>query len=313
MKTILVTGGAGFIGSHLCKKLVAAGNKVICADNLFTGSKNNIIDLLPNPNFEFILYDITSPLELEVEQIFNLACPASPVYYQRDPIKTIKTSILGALNMLELARKNHARILQASTSEVYGNPDIHPQTEVYHGNVNIIGPRSCYDEGKRAAETLFFDYNRQYQVDIRVLRIFNTYGPYMQCNDGRVISNFVLQALQNQNITIYGDGKQTRSFCFVDDLVKGMIEVMNCEDSEMTGPFNIGNPQEISMLSLSETIISLAGSSSGIIHKPLPVDDPVRRKPDIRLIGEKIGWKPEISLEEGLSRTIAYFKALSDF
>jgi len=307
-KKVLVTGGAGFIGSHLCRKLLEMNFEVVCVDNLFTGSKDNIVELMSNPYFEFIRHDITNPLYLEVDQIYNLACPASPIHYQYDPIKTTKTSVLGALNMLGLAKRTGARILQASTSEVYGDPTIHPQVEEYHGNVNPIGPRSCYDEGKRVAETLFFDYKRQHGVDIRVLRIFNTYGPFMSYDDGRVVSNFIIQALKGKDITIYGEGTQTRSFCYVDDLVKGMIAVMNNDNSEFTGPFNIGNPTEVSMLDLANKIIEMTGSHSKISYKELPADDPVRRKPDITLIKNSIGWEPTISLDEGLSKTIAYFK-----
>lgn len=309
-KKILVTGGAGFIGTHLCRYLLDMGNEVICADNLFTGRKDNIVDLLLNPYFEFIRHDITKPLYLEVDQIYNLACPASPVHYQYDPIKTAKTSFLGAMNMLGLAKRAGAVILQASTSEIYGNPDVHPQHEKYHGNVNPIGPRSCYDEGKRIAETLFFDYHRQHNVNIRVLRIFNTYGPVMSCGDGRVVSNFIVRALKNEDIEIYGDGNQTRSFCYVDDLISGMAAVMNHNSDNITGPFNIGNPVEISMLELADKIIRLTGSSSKLAFKPLPVDDPVRRKPDISCIKEATGWQPTISIEEGLSRTIEYFRRL---
>jgi len=309
-KKILVTGGAGFIGSHLCKELLKQDDEVICVDNLFTGNKKNIVELLKNPYFEFIRHDITNPLSIEVDQIYNLACPASPIHYQYDPIKTTKTSVLGALNMLGLAKRTKARILQASTSEVYGNPEIHPQIETYHGNVNPIGTRSCYDEGKRVAETLFFDYHRQHSVDIRVLRIFNTYGPNMSLNDGRVVSNFIVQALQNKNITIYGDGHQTRSFCYVNDIVAGMIVTMNKERDELTGPFNIGNPIEVSMNELAEMIIELTHSFSKISHQPLPMDDPIRRKPDIGLIKKEIGWEPQIDLRNGLKKTIVYFERI---
>lgn len=309
-KKVLVTGGAGFIGSHLCRKILELNAEVICADNLFTGSKDNIVELMDNPYFEFIRHDITNPLYIEIDQIYNLACPASPIHYQYDPIKTTKTSVLGALNMLGLAKRTGARILQASTSEVYGDPTIHPQVEQYHGNVNPIGPRSCYDEGKRVAETLFFDYKRQHGVDIRVLRIFNTYGPYMSYDDGRVVSNFIIQALKGKDITIYGDGMQTRSFCYVDDLINGMIAVMNNDNLEFTGPFNIGNPVEVSMLELAKTIIKMTGSTSKIAYKELPADDPVRRKPDISLINKCIGWEPTVSLEVGLSKTIDYLKSI---
>ncbi len=308
MKRILVTGGAGFLGSHLCERLLSEGNDVICVDNLFTGSKENIRHLLNNPYFEFIRHDITEPLFLEVDEVYNLACPASPPYYQSDPIKTAKTSVYGAMNMLGLAKRVNARILQASTSEVYGDPDVHPQPETYRGNVNPIGIRSCYDEGKRMAETLFFDYYRREKVDIRIVRIFNTYGPRMKPNDGRVVSNFIIQALKNEDITIYGDGKQTRSFCFVDDLINGMIKMMNSEN--FTGPVNIGNPGEFTMLSLAEKVIELTGSKSKIKYMPLPEDDPKQRRPIIDLAREKLGWEPEVSLEEGLKRTIAYFRTI---
>lgn len=306
MKRVLVTGGAGFLGSHLCDRLIKEGNDVICADNLFTGSKDNIRHLLSNPYFEFIRHDITEPLYVEVDQIYNLACPASPVHYQYNPIKTAKTSIHGALNMLGLAKRVKARILQASTSEVYGDPEIHPQPETYRGCVNPIGLRSCYDEGKRMAETLFFDYYRQHQVDIRVIRIFNTYGPRMNQNDGRVVSNFIVQALKNQNITIYGDGTQTRSFCYVDDLIDGMIRMMNCED--FIGPVNIGNPGEFTMLELAQKIIAMTGSKSKLVFEPLPSDDPTQRQPVIDLAKIKLGWSPAIDLDEGLEKTIEYFK-----
>lgn len=306
MKRVLVTGGAGFLGSHLCDRLIQEGNDVICADNLFTGSKDNIRHLLSNPYFEFIRHDITEPLYVEVDQIYNLACPASPVHYQYNPIKTAKTSIHGALNMLGLAKRVKARILQASTSEVYGDPEIHPQPETYRGCVNPIGLRSCYDEGKRMAETLFFDYHRQHQVDIRVIRIFNTYGPRMNQNDGRVVSNFIVQALKGQDITIYGDGTQTRSFCYVDDLIDGMIRMMNCED--FIGPVNIGNPGEFTMLELAQKIIAMTGSKSKLIFEPLPSDDPAQRQPVIDLAKTRLGWSPTIDLDEGLEKTIEYFK-----
>lgn len=306
MKRVLVTGGAGFLGSHLCDRLIQEGNDVICADNLFTGSKDNIRHLLSNPYFEFIRHDITEPLYVEVDQIYNLACPASPVHYQYNPIKTAKTSIHGALNMLGLAKRVKARILQASTSEVYGDPEIHPQPETYRGCVNPIGLRSCYDEGKRMAETLFFDYHRQHQVDIRVIRIFNTYGPRMNQNDGRVVSNFIVQALKGQDITIYGDGTQTRSFCYVDDLIDGMIRMMNCED--FIGPVNIGNPGEFTMLELAQKIIAMTGSKSKLVFEPLPSDDPAQRQPVIDLAKAKLGWSPTIDLDEGLKKTIEYFK-----
>lgn len=306
MKRVLVTGGAGFLGSHLCDRLIGEGNDVICVDNLFTGSKDNIRHLLSNPYFEFIRHDITEPLYVEVDQIYNLACPASPVHYQYNPIKTAKTSIHGALNMLGLAKRVKARILQASTSEVYGDPEVHPQPETYRGCVNPIGLRSCYDEGKRMAETLFFDYYRQHQVDIRVVRIFNTYGPRMNQNDGRVVSNFIVQALKGQDITIYGDGMQTRSFCYVDDLIDGVIRMMNCEG--FVGPVNIGNPGEFTMLELAQKIITMTDSKSKLVFEPLPSDDPTQRQPVIDLAKEKLGWNPTIDLNAGLEKTIAYFK-----
>ena len=308
-KRILVTGGAGFIGSHLCKRLVEEGNDVICLDNFFTGSKGNIEGLLDYHNFELIRHDVTEPILLEVDQIYNLACPASPVHYQYNPVKTIKTSVLGATNMLGLAKRVKARILQASTSEVYGNPAVHPQPEEYWGNVNPIGIRSCYDEGKRVAETLFFDYHRQNNVDIKVIRIFNTYGPNMNQNDGRVVSNFIVQALKGKDITIYGDGTQTRSFCYVDDLVEGMIRMMNSREG-FTGPVNLGNPGEFTMLELAEKVISLTGSSSKIIHQLLPQDDPTQRKPVIDLAKKELGWEPTIALDEGLVNTIDYFSVV---
>ncbi len=304
---ILVTGGAGFLGSHLCEKLLDQGNDVICLDNLFTGSKDNIRHLMDNNYFEFIRHDITQPIYLEVDQIYNLACPASPIHYQHDPIATGKTSVMGALHTLGLAKRCHARILQASTSEVYGDPEIHPQPEDYRGCVNPIGPRSCYDEGKRMAETLFFDYHRQHGVDIKVIRIFNTYGPRMSAHDGRVVSNFIVQALNNEDITIYGDGKQTRSFCYVDDLIDGMIKMMNSRDG-FTGPVNIGNPGEFTMLELAELVIKLAGSDSKIVYRPLPQDDPMQRKPVIDLAKKELDWEPTIGLEEVLERTIEYFR-----
>lgn len=309
MKRILVTGGAGFIGSHLCKRLVESGDEVICADNLFTGSKKNILPLLSHDNFEFIRHDVIKELIVEVDQIYNLACPASPVHYQYNPIKTIKTSVMGAINMLGLAKRVNARILQASTSEVYGNPQVHPQPEEYWGSVNPIGIRSCYDEGKRAAETLFFDYHRQNGVDIKVIRIFNTYGPNMNANDGRVVSNFIVQALKGEDITIYGDGTQTRSFCYVDDLVEGMVRMMNSRDG-FTGPVNLGNPGEFTMLELAEKVIELTGSGSGIVHKPLPQDDPAQRKPVIELAKKELDWEPVVRLDEGLKKTIEYFKKI---
>ena len=304
-KRILVTGGAGFLGSHLCDRLIEQGNDVICIDNLFTGSKDNIRHLMGNPYFEFIRHDVTEPIYVEVDQIYNLACPASPIHYQYDPIKTGKTSVLGALHTLGLAKRVHARILQASTSEVYGDPEIHPQPESYRGCVNPIGIRSCYDEGKRMAETLFFDYHRQHQVDIKVIRIFNTYGPRMNTHDGRVVSNFIVQALKNENITIYGSGEQTRSFCYVDDLIEGMIRMMNSRDG-FTGPVNIGNPGEFTMLELAQKIIDLTGSSSKIVFEPLPQDDPMQRRPVIDLAKKELSWEPTVNLEEGLKKTIAY-------
>jgi UDP-glucuronate decarboxylase len=304
-----VSGGAGFIGSHLCKRLLEGGDEVICVDNLFTGRKENIRGLLSDSNFEFIRHDITLPLYVEADKIYNLACPASPPAYQYNPIKTIKANVLGSINMLGLARRVKARILQASTSEVYGDPAVHPQTEGYFGNVNPIGIRSCYDEGKRVAETLFFDYHRQNNVDIKVMRIFNTYGPHMSPDDGRVVSNFIVQALKGEDITIYGDGRQTRSFCYVDDLVDGMIRLMESEKG-FTGPCNIGNPGEFTMLELAEKVIERTGSKSKLIFKPLPQDDPNRRKPDISLAKEKLGWEPKTGIDEGLQKTIEYFKGI---
>lgn len=310
MKQILITGGAGFIGSHLCTRLLDEGNEVICLDNYFTGNKTNVIPLLKNPRFELVRHDISFPYFAEVDEIYNLACPASPIYYQMDPIQTIKTSVLGAVNMLGLAKRTNAKILQASTSEVYGDPVVHPQVESYWGNVNPIGPRSCYDEGKRCAETLFMDYHRQSKLKIKIIRIFNTYGPNMSVNDGRVVSNFIMQALQNKDITIYGDGKQTRSFQYVDDLIEGMVRMMNSPD-DFIGPVNIGNPGEFSMNELAKHVIRLTNSSSKIVYRPLPCDDPKQRKPDISLAKEKLsGWEPSIPLEEGLTRTIHYFKSL---
>lgn len=306
---ILVTGGAGFLGSHLCERLLAQGHYVICLDNYFTGQKRNVFHLLGNPSFEVVRHDLVNPIFLEVDQIYNLACPASPVHYQYNPVKTTKTSVMGAIHMLGLAKRVKARILQASTSEVYGDPSVHPQTESYWGNVNTIGLRACYDEGKRCAETLFFDYHRQNKVNIRVVRIFNTYGPRMHPNDGRVISNFIMQALRNEPVTIFGDGLQTRSFCYVDDMVEGIVRMMNGPD-EFVGPVNLGNPGEYSMLELAESIIRLTGSKSGIEFKPLPMDDPRRRQPDIRLAKEKLGWEPVVELQEGLQKTIAYFREI---
>jgi len=310
-KRILVTGGAGFIGSHLCKRLVEEGNDVLCVDNFFTGAKKNVENLLDYHNFELIRHDVTKELLVEVDQIYNLACPASPVHYQFNPVKTVQTSVMGAINMLEIAKCVKARILQASTSEVYGNPIVHPQPEEYWGNVNPIGVRSCYDEGKRVAETLFFDYHRQNGVDIKVIRIFNTYGPNMAADDGRVVSNFIVQALTGKDITIFGDGMQTRSFCYVDDLVEGMIRMMNSRDG-FTGPVNLGNPGEFTMLELAEKVIQLTGSKSKIVYKPLPQDDPTQRKPIIDLAKKELAWEPKIPLEEGLKRTIAYFEKLGD-
>lgn len=309
MNRVLVTGGAGFLGSHLCERLLKEGHDVICVDNLFTGRKDNIRHLMTNPYFEFIRHDVTEPLYVEVDQIYNLACPASPIHYQYDPIKTARTSVIGATNMLGLAKRVHARILQASTSEVYGDPEIHPQPESYRGCVNPIGIRSCYDEGKRMAETLFFDYHRQCNVDIKVMRIFNTYGPRMHPNDGRVVSNFIVQALKGDDVTIYGDGKQTRSFCYVDDLIEGMYRLMNSRDG-FTGPVNIGNPGEFTMLELAEKIIKLTGSNSKIVFKELPQDDPMQRKPVIELAKKELNWEPHITLEEGLDKTINYFKRI---
>lgn len=306
----LVTGGAGFLGSHLCDRLIKEGNDVICVDNLFTGKKDNIRHLIGNPYFEFIRHDVTQPLFVECDQIYNLACPASPIWYQRDPIYTIKTSFYGAMNALGLAKRTGARILQASTSEVYGDPSVTPQPESYRGNVNTIGPRSCYDEGKRAAETLFFDYHRQHNVDIKVMRIFNTYGPRMDVNDGRVVSNFIVQALNNQDITIYGDGSQTRSFCYVDDLIEGMVRLMNSR-GDFTGPVNVGNPHEYSIKELAELIIRLTESNSKLVYEKLPADDPTNRRPDISVACRELdNWKPTIEIEEGLIKTIDYFKSL---
>jgi len=303
---VLVTGGAGFIGSHLCDRLLADGNDVICVDNLFTGSKDNIRHLLENPYFEFIRHDVTQPLFVECDQIYNLACPASPKWYQKDPIYTFQTSVYGAMNCLGLAKRTGARILQASTSEIYGDPNIHPQPESYWGNVNTIGIRSCYDEGKRAAETLFFDYHRKHDVDIKVMRIFNTYGPRMDIGDGRVVSNFIVQALRGEDITIYGEGNQTRSFCYVDDLIEGMVRLMNSRDG-FTGPVNIGNPGEFTIKELAEIVIELTGTGSKLVYEPLPSDDPTHRKPLIDLAKKELNWEPHIQLREGLKRTIEYF------
>ena len=306
-KRVLVTGGAGFIGSHLCEKLLERECEVLCLDNFFTGRKANILPLLDNPYFELVRHDVDFSIFLEVDEIYNLACPASPVHYQYNPVKTVKTNVMGSINMLGLAKRVNAKILQASTSEVYGDPIVHPQTEDYWGNVNPIGLRSCYDEGKRCAETLFFDYHRQSSVNIRVVRIFNTYGPRMHENDGRVVSNFIVQALQNNDITIYGEGQQTRSFCYVDDLVRGLIAMME-QDSGFIGPVNLGNPSEITIKTLAEKVIELTGSKSKIIYCPLPQDDPVKRKPNISLAKEKLSWEPAIDLETGLDKTIGYFK-----
>jgi UDP-glucuronate decarboxylase len=306
-KRILVTGGAGFVGSHLCERLIADGHEVLSVDNYFTGRKENVAALLASPRFEAMRHDVTLPLYVEVDEIYNLACPASPIHYQHDPVQTTKTSVLGAINMLGLAKRMRARILQASTSEVYGDPTVHPQPESYRGNVNPLGPRACYDEGKRCAETLFFDYSRQHRTRIKVVRIFNTYGPRMHPNDGRVVSNFIVQALRGHDITLHGDGRQTRAFCFVDDLVEGLVRVMATPD-HVTGPINLGNPHEISVRGLAETILRLTGSRSRIFFRPLPQDDPMQRCPDITLAGELLnGWAPTVPLDEGLGRTIAYF------
>jgi len=314
-KRILVTGGAGFLGSHLIERLLDRGDEVVCVDNLFTGAKRNIEHILDNPRFEFARHDVTFPLYVEVDQIYNLACPASPIHYQHDPVQTTKTSVHGAINMLGLAKRLKARIFQASTSEVYGDPSMHPQREEYWGNVNPIGPRSCYDEGKRCAETLFFDYHRQHKLDIRVARIFNTYGPRMHPNDGRVVSNFIVQALRNEDITLYGDGDQTRSFCYVDDLIEGFLRFMDLPAGEsgtpgFPGPINLGNPGEFTIRQLAEKVVELTGSSSKMIYLPLPSDDPKQRQPDISVAREKLGWEPTIKLEEGLKRTIAYFDSI---
>jgi UDP-glucuronate decarboxylase len=305
-KRILVTGGAGFIGSHLCERLLEKGNEVVCLDNFFTGSKDNIKNLFGDYRFEFIRHDLVNPILLEVDQIYNLACPASPVHYQYNPVKTVKTNVMGTLNMLGLAKRVAARILQASTSEIYGNPEMHPQPENYWGNVNCIGLRSCYDEGKRVAETLMMDYHRQNQVDIRIVRIFNTYGPRMALNDGRVMSNFIIQALRGEALTIYGDGSHTRSFCYISDMVRGMIAMMERDD--FIGPVNLGNPHEISISELAESIIEITGTTAGVEYHPLPPDDPVKRCPDIGLAREKLNWAPEIDFKTGLSQTIEYFK-----
>lgn len=309
VQRVLVTGGAGFLGSHLCDRLIADGHDVICADNFYTGSRANITHLLGNPRFELLRHDVTFPLYVEVDRIYNLACPASPVHYQRDPVQTTKTSVHGAINMLGLAKRLHARILQASTSEVYGDPEVHPQTEDYWGRVNPIGPRACYDEGKRCAETLFFDYHRQHQLDIKVMRIFISYGPRMQPDDGRVVSNFIVQALKGEPITIYGDGTQTRSFCYVDDLIEGMLRLMET-GPDFPGPVNVGNPGEFTMRELAETVIRLTGSPSELVFLQRPPDDPRQRRPDIQVAREKLGWQPTVDLEAGITRTIAYFRTL---
>jgi len=308
-KRILVTGGAGFLGSHLCERLLLQGHDVLCVDNFYTGTKGNVVHLLPNPHFELLRHDVTFPLYLEVDEIYNLACPASPIHYQHDPVQTTKTSVHGAINMLGLAKRTKAKILQASTSEVYGDPKMHPQSEDYWGHVNPIGIRSCYDEGKRCAETLFFDYRRQHNLRIKVARIFNTYGPRMHPNDGRVVSNFIVQALKNEPITVYGDGNQTRSFCYVDDLIEGLIILMNSPD-EFTGPVNLGNPVEFTILELAQRVTALTGSKSEIIFKSIPSDDPMQRCPDIRLAKDKFNWSPQIFLEEGLTKTIQYFRTV---
>ena len=307
-KRVLVTGGAGFVGSHLCERLVAAGDDVLCVDNFFTGRKDNVAHLLANPRFELMRQDVTFPLYVEVDEIYNLACPASPIHYQFDPVQTTKTSVIGAINMLGLAKRTKAKVLQASTSEVYGDPMVHPQTEDYRGNVNPLGPRACYDEGKRCAETLFFDYHRQHSTRIKVVRIFNTYGPRMHPNDGRVVSNFIVQALRGENITLFGDGMQTRAFCFVDDLVGGLMSMMATGD-DITGPINLGNPVEMPVRSLAETILALTSSRSRIAYCPLPQDDPTRRRPDITRARQLLGWEPKVSLREGLSRSLDYFRA----
>ncbi len=309
MKRILVTGGAGLLGQHLCRKLLDQGHDVICLDNFFTSQKRDIAELLDRHNFELIRHDVIVPIRLEVDEIYNLACPASPVHYQFNPVETVRTSVIGAINMLELANRTKARILQASTSEIYGDPEVTPQPESYWGRVNTIGPRACYDEGKRCAETLFFDYHRMYDIDIRLIRIFNTYGPGQHPYDGRVVSNFILQALAGEDITIYGDGSQTRSFCYVDDLINGMVAMMNNEDG-FIGPVNLGNPQEITILELAETILELTESKSKIVSRPLPQDDPKQRRPDISLANEKLDWAPKTNVRDGLEKTIAYFKRL---
>ena len=308
-KRVLVTGGAGFLGSHLCEVLLAHGHDVLCVDNYFTGRRDNIESLLAHPRFELMRHDVTFPLYVEVDEIYNLACPASPVHYQFDPVQTTKTSVMGAINMLGLAKRTKARVLQASTSEVYGDPTLNPQPETYRGNVNPLGPRACYDEGKRCAETLFFDYHRQHRLPIKVVRIFNTYGPRMHPNDGRVVSNFIMQALRGEDITVYGDGSQTRAFCYVDDLIEGMVRIMATPES-VTGPLNLGNPQELPMRALAERVVALTNSRSRIVYRPLPQDDPLQRCPDITLAKRLLDWYPTVSLDEGLARTIAYFDRL---
>lgn len=309
LKRVLVTGGGGFIGSHLCEKLLKGGTEVLCVDNFFTGTKSNIAHIMNNPYFEATRHDITFPLYLEVDEIYNLACPASPIHYQFDPVQTIKTAVHGAINMLGLAKRLKIKILQASTSEIYGNPAVHPQPETYWGSVNPIGVRSCYDEGKRCAETLFFDYHRQHKLKIKVARIFNTYGPRMHLNDGRVVSNFIIQALSGRNITVYGDGTQTRSFCYIDDMIDGLVKLMNTPD-DFTGPVNLGNPSEISIRELAEKVLKITKSRSKIVYKTLPQDDPVRRCPNITLAKERLGWQPKTNLEEGLKKTVEYFKRI---
>ena len=306
-KRVLVTGGAGFLGSHLCERMLKDGNEVLCVDNFYSGTKDNIAHLLGNPHFELMRHDVCFPLHVEVDEIYNLACPASPVHYQRDPVQTTKTSVLGAMNMLGLAKRTGAKILQASTSEVYGDPEVHPQKESYWGHVNTIGIRSCYDEGKRCAETLFFDYNRQHDVDIKVVRIFNTYGPRMHPNDGRVVSNFIVQALRGEDITIYGDGSQTRSFCYADDLIEGFVRMM-ASSKDVTGPINMGNPGEFTMIELAQAILRQVGGQSKLVFQPLPQDDPKQRRPDITLAKQHLDWEPKINLEAGLEMTISYFK-----
>ncbi|MEM5312067.1 UDP-glucuronic acid decarboxylase family protein [Paraburkholderia sp. JHI869] len=307
-KRVMITGGAGFLGSHLCERLLAEGNDVLCVDNFYSGTKDNVAHLVGNPHFELMRHDVTFPLYVEVDEIYNLACPASPVHYQRDPVQTTKTSVHGAINMLGLAKRTKARILQASTSEVYGDPEVHPQPEGYWGHVNPIGVRSCYDEGKRCAETLFFDYRQQHGLDIKVVRIFNTYGPRMHPNDGRVVSNFIVQALRGEDITVYGDGSQTRSFCYVDDLIEGFVRMM-ATPSDVTGPINIGNPAEFTIRELAETVLKMVGGRSKLIFSPLPKDDPKQRQPDITLARGKLGWEPQVKLEQGLAKTVNYFRS----